>query len=69
MFNGKVKKYYPDFVIDGVVTEIKGWKTEEWLAKELHNPDVQVLSREEMQPILKEVKLHFGEDFVKFYGE
>lgn len=69
IWNNKVKNYIPDFLVEGRLIEIKGYKTDEWKAKLSANPDVEVLYEKEMQPILSYVKNKYGKDFVKLYGE
>lgn len=67
VWQGIVKNYIPDFVVEGVLTEIKGYKTEQWLAKLEANPDVKVLYEKELTPILDYVKQKYGKDFIKLY--
>lgn len=64
---GKTKTYIPDFIVDGVVTEVKGYKSEQWEAKHTANPDVVVLYEEEMKPFLSYVISKYGKNFVKLY--
>ena len=67
-WNGKDRNYVPDFIVDGIITEIKGYKTEQWMAKLKDNPDVRVLYGEDLQPILQYVIMMYGKDFTKLYG-
>lgn len=69
VFEGKIRKYYPDFTVNGKTFEIKGWKTSQWLAKETQNPDIIVLGFEEIKPMLDFAILKYGKDFTKAYGE
>ena len=66
-FNGKQKKYYPDFLVNGVTYEIKGWRTPQWEAKAQQHPDVVVFDYECIKPILEIVKFKYGNDFTKLY--
>lgn len=68
-FNGRVRKYYPDFLVDGEIVEIKGWKTEQWEAKLQENPDVKVMSHEQIKPILDYVVMMYGGDFTRLYEQ
>lgn len=63
-FDGKLRKYYPDFEIDGVIYEIKGY--EDTLAKVKHQafPDIVVLKYNELKDKIKYVKDTYGKDFV-----
>lgn len=67
VWQGKVKNYIPDFIVEGTITEIKGYKTEEWLAKLDANPDVKVLYEKDLKPILEYVKSKYGPDFTSLY--
>lgn len=68
IWNGVTKNYMPDFIVGGKVVEIKGYKTDQWIAKLDANPDIEVLYEEDLQPILKYVILTYGKDFIKLYG-
>jgi hypothetical protein len=67
--NNEMKTYLPDFVVDGELVEIKGYITEQWESKQRDNPDVKVLSKPEMQPILIWVEEKYGKDFTRLYDE
>ena len=49
IFNGKEYSYYPDFITDKGIIEIKGYITEQSEAKRLQNPDIIVLQKPDMQ--------------------
>lgn len=66
-WNGITRKYLPDFIADGKLIEIKGYKTDQWAAKLSANPDITVLYHEEMKHILEYVILTYGKDFVRLY--
>ena len=68
-YDGKIRKYLPDFVVNGKLVEIKGFKTEQWIAKHEANPDIEVLYYDEMKPILTYVIDRYGSDFIKLYEE
>ena len=67
IWQNKIKNYIPDFIVQGAVTEIKGFKTEEWLAKLEANPDVNVLYQKELKPIFDYVVNKYGKDFIRLY--
>lgn len=67
VWEDKVRNYIPDFVVDGVLTEIKGYKTAQWLAKLAANQDVTVLYEQEMKPYLQYVVETYGKDYVSLY--
>lgn len=64
---GKVKSYFPDFLVNGVLTEVKGRPDERWEYKKLYNPDVDVYDEDRMSPILSWVREKFGRDFTNLY--
>jgi hypothetical protein len=67
VWEGEIKNYIPDFIINGTLTEVKGFKTEQWLAKLSANPDVKVLYEKDLEPILEYVKNKYGKDFINLY--
>jgi len=68
-FNGKIRTYIPDFIVDGQVTEIKGYKTDQWMAKLNANPDVRVLYESDLKDIIRYVIDKYGKDYIKLYSE
>ena len=67
IWQGKVKNYIPDFIVQGNITEVKGYKTEQWLAKLEANSDVAVLYEKDLKPVLEYVKNKYGKDFISLY--
>ena len=67
VWEGKVKNYIPDFVVDGKVVEVKGYKTAQWYAKLAANPDITVLYEQEMKRYLRYVVETYGKDYVSMY--
>jgi hypothetical protein len=67
VWEGVVKNYIPDFIVQGILTEVKGYKTEQWLAKLNANPDIRVLYETDLIPILEYVKDKYGKDFINLY--
>ena len=67
-WNGELKNYIPDFIVEGIITEIKGYKTKQWMAKLEANPNIKVLYEEEMLPILNYVKSKYGLNFINLYN-
>jgi hypothetical protein len=69
-FQGTVKNYFPDFLIGGEkIVEIKGWITDQSEAKKMANPDVEILGKPEMAPILEYVVRKYGKDFTSLYEQ
>ena len=69
VWNDLDKNYIPDFIVNGVLTEIKGYKTAQWLAKLSANSDVKVLYEQELKPIFKYVIERHGKDFISLYDQ
>jgi hypothetical protein len=66
-WKGKMHSYYPDFIVDGKLIEIKGYETEQWKCKLKNNPDIQVIGENEIKDILKFVIDKYGKDFIRLY--
>ena len=67
VWNNKQHTYYPDFITDNGIIEIKGYSTDQWKSKEEQNPDVKVLYKNEIKPYLDYVINTYGTDFIKLY--
>lgn len=66
---GVRKKYYPDFIVDGSIIEIKGYITDTWLAKHSQNSDIICISKSEIKQHIDYVIHKYGKDYVKLYKE
>lgn len=64
-YDGKIHTYLPDFITDEGIIEIKGYKSKQWEAKYISNPDIKVLYKDDMQPYLNYVIEKYGVDFWK----
>lgn len=67
VWNNKQHTYYPDFITDDGIIEIKGYSTDQWKSKEEQNHDVKVLYKNEIKPYLDYVTNTYGTDFIKLY--
>ena len=67
VWNNKQHTYYPDFITDDGIIEIKGYSTDQWKSKEEQNSDVKVLYKNEIKPYLDYVTNTYGTDFIKLY--
>lgn len=67
IFDEKTHIYYPDFITDNGIVEIKGYSTEQWKAKIAQNPDITVLYKKEMQPYIDYVVHKYGKDYISLY--
>ena len=67
VWNNKQHTYYPDFITNDGIIEIKGYSTDQWKSKEEQNPDVIVLYKDDMKLYLDYVINTYGTDFIKLY--
>lgn len=70
-FEGKTRKYMPDWIMNGEYVEIKGYWSEQWEAKLKQFPKdetLRVLTEKEIKPYLDYVIEKYGKDFVKLYA-
>ena len=63
----KTRTYIPDFLVNGNLVEIKGYRTEQWEAKLAACPGISVLYESEMRPILRYVLDKYGKDYILMY--
>lgn len=68
-YNCTKRKYYPDFVVGGRLTEVKGYRTKQWEAKlSAMTEPLEVLYRADMQQYIEYAQQKFGEDFTVAYS-
>jgi hypothetical protein len=68
IFKGTKHLYYPDFQIGNTYYEIKGFEDETVKVKLEQFPGkIVILRSKEMKPILKQIELEFGSDFISLY--
>lgn len=65
--NGKMKTFHPDFIVDGLVYEIKGLQDCNYKEKELCNEDIIFLYKKDMKPYIDYVIEKYGENFISLY--
>ena len=68
VFEGKTYKFYPDFIVNGELVEIKGFFDAKNIAKKEQVKNVIFIGTEEMKPILKYVIQKYGNDFTSLYS-
>lgn len=68
-WEGKVKTYIPDFIVEGNLIEVKGYLTEEVRAKHEANPTVRMLLEKDLQHVFDYVKATYGVNYLPLYGE
>lgn len=67
-FNNEKHNYIPDFIMgDGSYVEIKGYETEQTLAKYIVCPNIIILKYEDLTNIFDYVNLKYGIDYIKLY--
>lgn len=66
-FEGKIYKFYPDFIVDGNLVEIKGFYTPKNKVKLEKFPNVLFIDRKLIQPYLKYAIEHYGKNFTNLY--
>lgn len=64
---GNQRKFYPDFVVDGVIYEIKGYQDKNRAEKEAASKDVVFIYKNEMKPYLDYVVEKYGDGFIELY--
>lgn len=69
IYNEKQHNYYPDFVTDNGIIEIKGYDTEISKQKSICNPDVKVIHYPEIKKYLNYVINKYGKQFYKLFYE
>lgn len=71
IFEGKVRKFFPDFYIqeEGYYIEIKGWPNPMTDSKIAQFPkEIRILYKKDMEFVLNYVKNKYGNDFIKLYN-
>lgn len=67
-FGGKIRKFYPDFVVNGEYVEIKNYKSDITNAKLKYFPhNITILYKEEIQFYIKYVIEKYGKNYLELY--
>lgn len=67
IFENKIYNFYPDFIVDGKLYEIKGFYTPKNKAKKEQVKDVIFLDNKDMKPIIEYVISKYGKDYISLY--
>lgn len=68
MFEGKEHYWLPDFIVDGVYEEIKGYEDNKAKAKHTSfDKPLNILRNKDMKPYLEYVIKKYSKDFIKLY--
>lgn len=69
-FNGKIRKYLPDFCVDDKYIEIKGYVSKQWLAKKEQFPyqdRLIVIDEDGIQQYINYVTEKYGSNYTRLY--
>ena len=66
-YQGTIKNYIPDFIVQGEFVEIKGYKSDQWEAKLKSNPDIKILYGKDLKEVFEYVNKVYGKDFIRLY--
>jgi hypothetical protein len=67
-YNGKLKKYIPDFIIENTFIEIKGYYTEQVKSKvEQFKHKLIIINSDKIKPYIEYAVNKYGKDFIKLY--
>jgi hypothetical protein len=69
ILNGITKKYFPDFVVNGIIYEIKGINNDISKAKQLYNNDICFLFKNDLTKYIEYVKTKYGSNFIDLYDK
>lgn len=66
-YKEKWHRYYPDFEINGIIYEIKGYETE--ISKEKHKqfPYIKILYKNDLKDVFDYVIHKYGKNFIRLY--
>lgn len=68
-FKGKKHKYYPDFIVDNIIYEIKGFETEKDLFKypSVKDKKLIILKKQDLKDVFEYVNEKYGKDYISLY--
>lgn len=66
-YNGQQHTYIPDFIVEGKIVEIKGYKSQQWLVKYEQNPDIEVLYEKDMKKYIDYAINKYSKDYIFLY--
>lgn len=69
IWEGKKRKYVPDFIINGELVEIKGYVDKHIGTKLKSVPNLKVLFKEDLKNVFNYVEDKYGKDFIRLYEE
>jgi len=66
-WEGTPRNYLPDFIVDGKIVEIKGYKSPQWNAKQNAYPNISVLYQKDLKDVFEYVQNKYGKDYIRLY--
>ena len=66
-WEGKIKNYIPDFIVEGDIVEIKGYNSDQWQAKLKCLPNIIVLYEEDLTEVFSYVISKYGKNYIDLY--
>ena len=69
IFEDKEYKYYPDFIIDNQLYEIKGYENKQAIAKHEQHPEVVYLDKIKMKPYIDYIVNKYGNNYIQLYDK
>jgi hypothetical protein len=67
-YEGKIHKYYPDFIVNNELVEIKNYESELTNAKlKSVNEKITIYYRNTIKPFIDYVKQKYGKKFIELY--
>lgn len=67
-YEGKIRRYYPDFIIDEIYYEIKGYTTKQFEAKiKQFSYKLEILDKHKIKPYIEYTKEKYGINFISLY--
>lgn len=68
-YNGKIYNYYPDFEIDNVIYEIKGFEDHKAKAKHIAFPEIRYLRKNDLKEQFEYVLKTYGKNYVDLFED
>lgn len=68
-YEGRVYKYYPDFITDEGIYEIKGYNDKKSESKHIQHPDIKMLYFDDIKFYLNYTIEKYGRNFIKLYDK
>lgn len=69
IFEGKQCKFYPDFIVNDELVEIKGYFDKRNIEKKKQNPQVRFIDKNGIKKYMNYTISTYGEDFIKMYNK